>query len=131
MFAYHPNMEKVEAALQEQNIREIGKLSRYDNIYTDKRKENRTNEVGAIIDSQDRGKLDAHSDIYKIMEFPSKKMMVVRFPYKTIFSCMVGHIRGTKEIYEYLKTHSNEYAPIREIYNIHDHVIYYATDIQE
>jgi hypothetical protein len=68
-------------------------MSIYYNLYTDKRAGNKRNDVGIIVDPQDVAKLEKDSSVYKIMTLPAGKNMVIDFPYKGAFSCMVGHIR--------------------------------------
>ncbi len=131
MLAYHRHVDKVENELESKNIKGIWEMSIYYNLYTDKRSGNKTNDAGIVVDPQDIAKLDKDSSVYKIMTISAGKKMVINFPYKWAFSCMVGHIRWTKAMHEYLKLHNNEYATVIELYNTQDNIIYYITELQK
>jgi hypothetical protein len=57
-------------------------MSIYYNLHTDKRSEDKKNDVGVLVDSQDVGRLDKESSIYKVMTISGGKNIVAEFPYK-------------------------------------------------
>ena len=89
------------------------------------------NDAGIIIDPKDVDKLDKNSSGYKTMTIPAGKKMMIKFPYKGVFSCMIGHIRGTKLMYDYLKSHGDKYATVIELYDTEDNIIYYISEIKK
>lgn len=131
MFQFHPAVERLEKMIEWKHIEQQWKLSIYYDLHTDKRSPTSENNAGIIIAHQDVEKLDENSPDYKIMSIPAGKKMVINFPYKSPYSCMIGHIRWTKQMHKYLKAHDNEYAPVIELYNKKDNTIYYITDVKK
>lgn len=131
MSRFHPTVEVLEKAIAGKGIRDIGKLVIYHDLYTDKRSEASEDDAGIIINPEDIDKLDADSTDYKIMTIPAGKYMVISFPYKGSLSCMIGHIRWTKAMHAYLKSQHDEYAPVIELYDKRDAIIYYVSKLSK
>ena len=86
-------------------------------------------DVGAIIDSQDAGKLAQNKDV-KLKTLPAGNKMVVEFPLKNSFSYVVGTMRVYPMIAKYMKEkwYSHEVL-MTELYDMVAKKIYYLADI--
>jgi hypothetical protein len=82
MMKFHPTVERLEELFESKGIRDLGKMSIYHDLYTDKRSSSSENDGGLLVDPQDIAKLDTGSSVYKIMTISAGKKMVITFPYK-------------------------------------------------
>ncbi len=90
---------------------------------------NLRSDIGAVIASQDVGKLVSNKDI-KITTIPPKTRIVVEFPLKNSLSYMIGAMKVYPVIAKYMKEkwYTNE-VPMVELYDMVAKKIYYMADI--
>lgn len=93
-------------------------------------KEKLHSEIGCILEEADNIRLDSLKSKFKVRVFPRKDYIITEFPYKGMFSVMIGIMK----VYPAMKKFSLQYevkedSPVMEVYDSHNKIIVYRKEI--